>query len=231
MDALEAKLLEVVKVPLAQTHEGTISKGATKNLKPLLKASQTVVIGPGITTHPETRDFLCSILPMINVPLIIDADAINIVAKEPGILKEVKAPFIMTPHPGELGRLISMTPQDINKRRIDLARAYADRFNCTLVLKGAPTVIAGPGGETYVNPTGNSGLASAGSGDVLVGMIGGFMAQKMLPINAAITGVFLHGLCADLAMDKNNEYSLMAGDLIDYIHKALNFLLRRRFAE
>jgi NAD(P)H-hydrate epimerase len=168
---------------------------------------------------------------MITAPLIIDADAINIVAKDPAILKEIKAPFIMTPHPGELGRLISMTPQEINKRRIDLAQDYAERFNCVLVLKGAPTVIAGPGGETYVNPTGNSGLASAGSGDVLVGMIGGFVAQKMLPLNAAMTAVFLHGLCADLAMDENNEYSLMAGDLIDYIHKALNFLLRRRFAE
>ncbi|MGB7055847.1 MAG: NAD(P)H-hydrate dehydratase [bacterium] len=231
IDALESKLMEVVKVPLEQTSEVTISPAAIGTVIPLLKTSQTFVIGPGITTNPETAKFLHAILPRITKPLIIDADAINIIAQDLSILGKIKAPFIMTPHPGELARLIKLTPKQINERRIDLATGYAREFNCVMVLKGAPTVIAAPGGETYINPTGNSGLASAGSGDVLVGMISGLLAQKIPLLDAAIAGVFLHGLCADLALEENNEYSLMAGDLVRYIQNALNFILRRQHAE
>jgi len=130
-----------------------------------------------------------------------------------------------------LTRLVKIKPREINRRRVELATTYAKRFDCILVLKGAPTVIAAPDGTTYVNPTGNSGLASAGTGDVLVGMISGLLAQGQTLLDAAITGVFLHGLCADRAMDETNEYTLMAGDLIDYLPKAMNFLLRREFAQ
>jgi hydroxyethylthiazole kinase-like uncharacterized protein yjeF len=231
MDVLEAKLLEVVKIPLQQTDEETISAQANKTLDPWFESSQTIVIGPGITTNPETAKFVRTILPRITTPVVIDADAINIIAQDPKLLSRIKAPMIMTPHPGELARLIKISPQTINRRRIDLATKYAEEFGCIMVLKGAPTVISAPGGETYINPTGNSGLASAGSGDVLVGMIGGLLGQKMLPINAAMTAVFLHGLCADLAMADTNEYSLVAGELLGYIHKAVNFILRREFAE
>ncbi|KPK63882.1 hypothetical protein AMJ83_05400 [candidate division WOR_3 bacterium SM23_42] len=231
MDALESRLLEVVKVPLAQTADETISSKAAGQLLRLAKISEAVVLGPGITTHPETAEFLRLILPEITVPLIIDADAINILAQHPGTFKKIKAPFILTPHPGELARLVKIKPREINRRRVELATTYAKRFDCILVLKGAPTVIAAPDGTTYVNPTGNSGLASAGTGDVLVGMISGLLAQGQTLLDAAITGVFLHGLCADRAMDETNEYTLMAGDLIDYLPKAMNFLLRREFAQ
>lgn len=231
MDALEAKLLEVVKIPLEQTPAETISPKATESLRPFLKVSEAIVIGPGITTHPQTAEFIHDILPKINVPMIIDADAINIVAHDRSIMKKIRAPFILTPHPGELARLIDMTPRAINRRRIDLAAEYARKFKCILVLKGAPTVIAGPDGAAYVNPTGNSGLASAGSGDVLVGMIAGFLGQGLSPLNAAVTAVFLHGLCADLAMEESNEYTLTAHDLIDQTPGAMNYLLRREFAE
>lgn len=231
MDALEAKLLEVVKIPLEQTPAETISPKAIKNLQPLLKGSEAIVIGPGITTHPETAQFIHDILPKIKTPLIIDADAINIVAQDSSLLEKIRAPFILTPHPGELARLINMTPRAINRGRIDLAIKYARKFKCILVLKGAPTVIADPDGETYVNPTGNSGLASAGSGDVLVGMIAGFLGQGKSPLHAAVTAVFLHGLCADLAMKESNEYTLTANDLIDQTPGAMNYLLRREFAD
>jgi NAD(P)H-hydrate epimerase len=231
MDALEAKLLEVVKIPLEQTQAETISPRALETLRPLLKSSDTVVIGPGITTHPETAEFIHDILPKVRTPLIIDADAINIIAQEPSLFKKIKSPFVLTPHPGELARLINMPPSLINQQRIDLAMEYARKFGCVMVLKGAPTVIADPEGKTFVNPTGNSGLASAGSGDVLVGMIAGFLGQGQSPINAAVTAVFLQGLCADLAMEKNNEYSLTASDLIDGTPGAMNFLLRREFAD
>ena len=231
MDVLESKLLEVVKVPLEQTNGETISSEAVQTLAPLIKTSETVVIGPGISTNPQTAKFVDAILPRTEAPLVIDADAINIIAQKPGILKKLKVPFIMTPHPGELARLIKLTPKQINEHRIDLAAEYARKFNCVMVLKGAPTVVAASSGEIYINPTGNSGLASAGSGDVLVGMISGLLAQSMSPLCAAVTGVFLHGLCADLALQDTNEYSLTAGDLLNYIQRAINFIMQREYAE
>ena len=231
IQVLESKLLEIVKVPLPETNEETISSKAIDTLLPFLDRTDVVLIGPGITTHPETAKFLLRFLPQVKVPLIIDADAINIIAQNMKFVDKIRAPYIFTPHPGELSRLIKMTPQKINEHRIDLAPKIAKDLGGVLVLKGAPTIIASPQGDTYLNPTGNSGLASAGSGDVLAGMITGFLAQKMTPMQASILGVFLHGLCADLAMDKSNEYSLTAGDLIDYIPKSINHILGRQFTK
>jgi len=179
----------------------------------------------------ETADFLFDLLPRITVPVVIDADAINIIAKKVGSLKKIHAPFILTPHPGELSRMIKCTPAQINSERISLAPKLAKELSGVIVLKGAPTVIASPDHETFINPTGNSGLASAGSGDVLVGMISGFLAQNLSLLGASVIGVFLHGLCADLAIQKSNEYSLTAKDLIDYIPDAINYVIRREFVE
>ena len=126
-------------------------------------------------------------------------------------------------------RLIKSTPQRINNERFDIAIEYARKLNCVLVLKGAPTVIAAPDGEAYVNTTGNSGLASAGTGDILVGLISGFVAQRQSLLHAAVTGVFMHGLAADLAMEEGSEYALTAADLLEYMPKAFNYLIRRDF--
>jgi hydroxyethylthiazole kinase-like uncharacterized protein yjeF len=229
IDKLDPKLLEVVKVPLAQTTEGTISARAIAKLAPLLDTTDVVVVGPGITTHPETADFLSKFLPRVRVPLIIDADAINIIAKCPAALKAISARFAMTPHPGELSRLIKQDTRLINRDRIDIAVKYAGRSGAVMVLKGAPTVIASPEGEVYVNPTGNSGLAKAGTGDVLVGMIAGLCAQKVPLLYASIAGVFLHGLCADLLLGTTSNYSIMAGDLIRHLPKALRYIVNREY--
>lgn len=231
MNALESKLLEVVKIPLPETREESIGQAAIDILIQNLAEADTVVIGPGITAHSETAACLRGFLPRVRVPLIIDADALNILAQSKDILRQIRAPFILTPHPGELSRLTGITPQQINDQRIDIARTYAKKFGGVLVLKGAPTVVATPAGEVYVNPTGNSGLASAGAGDVLVGMISGFLGQQIPLIQAACLGVFLHGLCADLALEKSNEYSLMAGDIMTAIPDAINYLLRREYRE
>jgi len=231
LNALAAKHLEIVKVPLSETKDQTISPDAVNDLLPHLDKADVVVIGPGITTNPETAEFLFSFLPKITVPLVIDADAINIISKNVRFLKKLNAPFILTPHPGELSRLTKLTPQEINSKRIDLAPLLAKKFSGVLVLKGAPTIIASFDKETYVNPTGNSGLASAGSGDVLVGMISGFLAQNLSLTGASALGVFLHGLCADLAMERNNEYSLTAEDLIEHIPASINYIIGREFVE
>lgn len=231
MDALESKLLEVVKIPLPQTDDETISPDATPILLQHLEKTDVVLVGPGITTHPETATFLYRFLPHVSVPVVIDADAINIIAQNLKLINKIHAPFILTPHPGELSRLTKQTPHEINLKRVDLAPQLAKEYGGVLILKGAPTIIASPEGEVYVNPTGNSGLASAGSGDVLVGMISGFLAQHLLPAEASMIAVFLHGLCAELAMDESNEYALTAGDLISYIPHAINYLLRREYLE
>lgn len=229
MDSLEAKLLEVVKVPLSQTDEETISAKAIDTILPLLEKTDVAIIGPGLTTNNETARFVKNLLPLIKIPLIIDADALNIVSQDLKILRKLKTDFILTPHPGELSRLTNLPIEKINEERIDIAGNYAKEFGGILILKGAPTIIATPDGEIYLNPTGNSGLATAGSGDVLVGMIGGFLAQGLTPISSTISGVFLHGLAADLFVKEHNEYSLIAGDLIDWIPKALNYIINREY--
>jgi len=231
MDALESRLLEVVKIPLSQTAEESIGPDAARELTAVLKGSDAVIIGPGITTHPGTAEFLLRILPRIRVPVVIDADALNILATNPATFKKIKAPFVLTPHPGELARMTGRAPQDINQDRIALSQRVSKDLGGVLVLKGAPTVIATPDGEIHINPTGNSGLASAGSGDVLAGMIGGFLAQHCSLSAASRLGVFLHGLCADLCVDEQNEYSLIAGDLIDRIPDAMNYILDREYRE
>ena len=231
MDALESQLLEVVKVTLPQTTAETISKKACDTLLPYLDRTDVVVIGPGLTTNPETAAFVSSFIPHVSVALIVDADAINIIAQNKKILKKIRAPFALTPHPGELSRLTGRSPQQINLERIDLAQELARHYGGVLVLKGAPTVIASPEGDVYVNPTGNSGLATAGSGDVLVGMMSGLCAQAVPLMTASTAAVFLHGLCAELAMDESNEYSLTAGDLVDFIPASINYILGREFVE
>lgn len=229
MDCLESKLLEVVKVSLPQTAFETISVKALDTILPLLEKTDVVVIGPGITTQSDTAKFVFKLLKFIKVPIIIDADALNIISQDVKIFKHLKADFILTPHPGELARLTKLPIQKINEERIEIAVKYAREFGGVMVLKGAPTVIASPDGKIYVNPTGNSGLATAGSGDVLVGIISGFLAQGMDNFSSAVTGVFVHGLCADLAVKESNEYSLIAGDLIDYIPRTLNYILNRDY--
>ena len=155
--------------------------------------------------------------------MVLDADGLNAFAKQPELLKDLPFPLIMTPHPGELSRLINTPVEEIEKNRVEVARQTAKDFNLVLILKGAPTVVAEPTGQVYVNPTGNSGMATAGSGDVLTGIITGFLAQKLLlekegPVSqsvleSALAGVYLHGLAGDLAKIEKTPYSLIAGDI------------------
>jgi len=231
MNALESKLLEVVKIPLEQTAKETISPRALGTVMPHLAVSDVVIIGPGLTTHPETAEFIYSLLPYLEQPTVIDADALNIISQNPRSMKNIHVPFILTPHPGELARFTGLTPGEIDDNRIELTMNLAKKWNCVMILKGAPTVIATPAGSCFVNPTGNNGLASAGSGDVLVGMISGFIAQQCSLPDASLLGVFLHGLSGDLAAADKNEYSITASDLIEYIPDALNYLLREQYSE
>lgn len=218
---IESKLTEVVKKPLpGDTHLIPESMDFALEFSTQVDA---LALGPGISTHEETKKFVKGFLRRIQKPLVLDADGINCIADEPQILERLKGFCIITPHPGELARMIGISANEIDERRIDIASECAQKWGCIVVLKGAPTIIATPS-TSYVNSTGNSGLASGGTGDVLTGMIAGFIAQGVPLLEAARLGVFLHGLAGDMAAKKLTEYSLIAGDLLPYIPEAIKFL-------
>ena len=222
---VESNVLEPVKFPLAQTEAESISPAALDMVLELAETADAIAVGPGIGTHPETRRFLLDLLPRLHRPVVIDADGINNLAGKLDLLHEMAAPVILTPHPGELGRLVQLDPARVNADRVELSRRLAREHNIVLVLKGASTVIAVPDGRVLVNPTGNSGLGSGGTGDVLTGLLAGLVAQGAKPMDAACAAVFLHGRAADLAAARLTEYCLVAHDLLDYLPDAFHSVL------
>ncbi|MCX7784646.1 MAG: NAD(P)H-hydrate dehydratase [candidate division WOR-3 bacterium] len=226
--AVEKKLTEVIKVPLPTTSEGTLALSGFDQIKKLLDQTDVLIIGPGITTHPETKALIQKVMVSSKkIPIVLDADGINNITI-PMLLKlpaNQRAHIVLTPHPGEFSRLIGIAPEIINRERIDLCELWAKKLGTNIVLKGAPTVIGTPDGKVFINPTGNSGLAKGGSGDVLTGLIAGFIAQGATPIYASCLGVYLHGLSADLKVKSTTEYCLTASDLINQLPKAIKQIL------
>ena len=215
----ETKLTEVIKVPLP-SQDGFISKRAIPNILERLENMDVCVIGPGIGRKEEIKEIIKSIMERWDKKLILDADAIPLLKGEEKLIKDYKGELVLTPHPGELGIFIEEKPEEINKRRVEIAEEISLKLNKILVLKGAPTVISSKEG-TYINTTGNDGLATGGTGDVLVGIIAGLCAQGISLFNASISGVFLHGLCADILKDYKTNFSMIAGDLIDILPEAI----------
>ena len=155
---------------------------------------------------------------------MIDADGLNAFSGRPELLENGRGRRILTPHYGELSRIIGVPIEQISRDRIEIARTCAERFDSILVVKGSPTIVAGPDGNVFVNPTGNSGMATAGSGDVLTGMIVGLLGQGCAPLDAALCGVYLHGLTGDIVSEDSGGRALIAGDLIDGISGAFAYL-------
>ena len=179
-------------------------------------------IGPGIGQDQQTHFALEEMLRRTDQPMVLDADALNILAVEPRFMELLPAASILTPHPGEFERLAGGWSDDFE--RLEKQRSYAQENNCIIVLKGAHTSIAMPDGSVYFNATGNPGMATAGSGDVLTGIITGFLSQGYSPHEAACLGVYLHGLAGDIAADELSESALIAGDLIDYLPFAMKLI-------
>lgn len=213
-------ILESVYYPLEETSNGVISSKNTDFLLEMCEKSSAVVIGCGLSVCDETKNLVQSVITNCEKPLVIDADALNCICNKPEILKNLKAPAIITPHPGEMARLLHSTPKTVNSNRENTAIDFAKKFGVVTVLKGAGTIIASPDGEVYINHTGNSGMATGGSGDVLSGIIGSLLAQGAAPINAAAAGVFLHGTIGDLAAEKLGKISMLPTDMIDMIPTA-----------
>jgi len=217
-------LVELMTEPLPETEKGTLSEDALERILALLKRMDGLMIGPGISTHPSTAELVLSLLPKIEIPMMIDADALNILASNPLLLKSLHQPVVLTPHPGEFARLLDLPTQEVVENKLKLAPQFAQEYGVYLVLKGYRTLIVTPEGRVYINPTGNPGMATAGSGDVLSGMIASMMIQEDDILEAILAAVYVHGLSGDLAAEKLGERALTAGSLITHLPSALKKL-------
>lgn len=218
---LEVKLTEAMTYPLPDvSKKGCLALRGLGDIRNWISKTDAVILGPGIGEHHETKELMQRIVGKIDKPCIIDADGLNAFIKNREPLKDNHPEFVLTPHPGEFKRLVDESIPDNLHELYDLLRKYSSEYNSVIIYKGSPTVIAEPGGQLYLNPTGNNGMATGGSGDVLSGMIGSFLGQGVQPIDSAISAVYLHGLAGDLAAAESGFRSMIAGDLIDYLHEA-----------
>lgn len=224
LPSIARSMAELMTEPLAETPERTIAAAALPRALALLKGKNAVLVGPGLTTNPSTAEFVLGLLPKIKVPCVIDADGLNIVSSRPDVLDGLEAPAVLTPHPGEFARLVGRTNEEVVRYRLELAPEFAAKHDVIVVLKGYRTLIAAPDGRVFVNPTGNPGMATGGTGDVLGGMIASQIAQKNDLLGAVLSAVYAHGLAGDVAADRLGEKSLVAGDLIRYLPPALKEL-------
>jgi ADP-dependent NAD(P)H-hydrate dehydratase / NAD(P)H-hydrate epimerase len=186
----------------------------------LTKGKNVVAIGPGISTHDNVTELLSEFIQKCEIPMIIDADGLNHIAKNVDVLKGIKVPVILTPHPGEMSRLTGIPIKEIQNNRHVVAKDFAKKYGVYVVLKGARTVIASPYGQVAINPTGNPGMGTGGTGDVLTGFISAILAQDRSPFDAMAVAVYLHGRAGDLAAQEKGELSLRALDLISYLPSA-----------
>ncbi len=222
---IEEKLTEVMSLPLMDNRDGTLNKDCLKTIIEFSRDKADVIaLGPGLTTNPDIKHIVEGIIKKATVPLVIDADGINAISGRLDVLRKTVAPIVLTPHIGEMARLIASTSVEIQKNPIEVASDFAKRFRTYLVLKSARTVIASPDGSVFVNLTGNAGMATAGTGDVLTGMIAGLIAQGIDIIDSIKLGVYIHGLSGDLMLKKKTEFSLAASDLIKAIPLAIREL-------
>ena len=221
---LEGKLLEAMTMPMPDTEAHTFALAALEPLHGFANARQAVAIGPGMTTHPETVNLFQALLPRLEVPSVVDADGLNALAGQLHLLSRCKVAPILTPHPGEMARLVEVDTRSVNADRIGIARRFAQTHHSVLVLKGARTVVARPDGTAAICPTGNPGMATAGTGDALTGVIVGLLAQRLSEWDAACAAVYLHGLAGDLAAAAIGPVGMTAGDLIQQIPHAVRSL-------
>jgi hydroxyethylthiazole kinase-like uncharacterized protein yjeF len=214
---------ECMTEALAETEAGSIASEAAERTKELAAERDVVAIGPGLgSSDKSTRAFVAAVTMKRERPMLIDADALNCLAPWADDLRgSAELPMILTPHPGEMSRLVSRPIAEIVKNRVDVARSFATDHNVIVVLKGSPTVIASPDGQVYVNTTGNAGMATGGTGDVLTGIIASLVAQKPDdPLQAAIAAVYLHGLAGDIAASTIGIRAMTASDISNHLGEA-----------
>ena len=213
-DILEVKLTEVMTLPLPELRKRRcLALRSLSACLELAERSDVTAVGPGLGRHRETAELVRRLLPAVAGTLVLDADGLNAIADGAEILKERTGATVVTPHLGEFVLLSGCRMEAVRADPVEHARAFATEYGVTLVLKGAPTVVAAPDGRVLVNPTGNAGMATAGSGDVLTGLIAGFLAQDDSVEGGAVLGVFVHGRAGDMARDDLGEWGMLAGDI------------------
>ena len=209
------KLPEALFIPLEQDKDGIVDIDEYGKLDEALRGNATAaLIGCGLGVNNNIKSLVALLISGSDKPLVIDADGINLISSNINILKRASAPIIITPHPGEMARLIGSDVNTVQNDRYNIARNFAGEYGVTVVLKGANTLIALPDGRVYVNMTGNSGMAKGGSGDVLAGMAASFMAQGLSAEAAAINAVYYHGLAGDKCAEKYSRRSMLPSDII-----------------
>ena len=214
-----AKLTACMTHPFRQVPGGALALGALPEVLAFAAGCDVVALGPGIGRRRSTEKLVHALVREVAQPLVLDADGLNALEGRPELLDGARGPRVLTPHPGEMARLCGLPTRDVQARREELAAEFAARHSAVVALKGHRTVVT-DGRETYVNDTGNPGMASGGTGDVLTGMVAGLLAQGIEPFAAACLAVRLHGLAGDLAAAEMGEQALNAADLLDYIGKA-----------
>lgn len=226
VDAVDVSARETVVMPLPENRRRrSLSTRALGDTLRLTARADAVAIGPGLSTHHETQELVRRLIDRIDKPCVIDADALNACADDTSCLSKARPiPLVLTPHAGEMARLLAIPVEAVVAERMSVAIQAARQFSCVVVMKGAPTFVAGPTGHVYLNPTGNSGMATGGSGDVLTGIIVSLLAQRCPPLDAALAAVYIHGLSGDLAAEELGERSLIATDLISFLPQTFRLL-------
>jgi NAD(P)H-hydrate epimerase len=221
---IKIKPKEVMTLPLAETKEASLSLAAYKKIKDFAKDIDVLIIGPGLGREESTQALARKVIKRMDRPMEIDADGLNALVGHLNLLRttnDERRATILTPHPGEMAKLLGISVNQVQSNRREVAKKFAKEYKVILALKGYQTVVADYKGNLYINKTGNPGMATAGSGDCLTGMIGAFLGQGLEPFSAAKYAVYLHGLAGDLAAKEKTQISLIASDIIAKIPEAI----------
>lgn len=218
---LSIKLTEVIIRSVNDNKKGHFVKESIDEIKDRLHNIDVIAIGPGIGVDEERKEVVGEIIKYFDGNIVIDADGLNCLALDKDILKYKKKDIIITPHPGEMARLLKTSVEDVENNRREYAKEFAEEYDVIVALKGNNTVVASPSGDMYINYTGNPGMATAGSGDVLTGTITSLLGQGIEPFTAAKLGVYVHGLSGDISANEKGEYGVIASDILENIPIAI----------
>lgn len=213
---MTSHLIQPLFAPMSENEDKTFSMGGLTRMLEELKWANSVALGCGIGNNDDTQVLCNQIIRESDAPVVLDADGINSILLNIDVLREAKAPLVLTPHPGEMARLINEEVAYVQSNRIDVAKAFASEYGCVLVLKGANTVVT-DGTNVFVNTTGNAGMAMGGTGDMLTGMIASFIAQGIAPLDAALCAVYIHGLCGDITAKEISRRGMTIEDMTELL--------------
>ena len=221
---VKSSIPEVITMPMGEIRNGVIGVNNIAKIIDFTEANDVICFGPGCGVSSEMYELLKGLILGAGKPLVIDADGLNILSKNVDLLLDKKGPVILTPHIGEMTRLTGLSKEEILEHPINTARKYAQKWDTTIVLKSGRTVIATPDGKAYINLTGNPGMATAGSGDILAGIITSFIAQKYSLLDSLLLAVYIHGYSGDIASQKKSEYSMISGDIVEELSSVFRIL-------